>query len=109
MRAGQFNRYVTIEQAATGSPSTYGGTAKTWSTFATVWAAIRPMAGKKLMAAQAVQSKINTEITIRYLSGVLPAMRVNDGSTYYDIDAVIDKDMRHVEMLLLCSTGLSEG
>lgn len=61
------------------------------------------------MAAQAVQSKVDTEIVIRYLSGVLPKMRVSYNSVVYDIEAVINVNLKNEEMLLLCSTGVNEG
>jgi SPP1 family predicted phage head-tail adaptor len=109
MQAGKKRHKITIQQIALGSAGTYGGQAKSWSTFAQPWAEIRPSGGKKLMAAQAVQSKVDVEITIRYLAGVVPKMRVSYNSAVYDIEAVINRDMANKEMTLLCSTGVNEG
>lgn len=109
MQAGRLRHSVIIQQPSYGAEGTYGGKILTWSTFATVNAAIVPMRGNKLFSAQSAQSKVDTEIYIRYLSGVTASMRVVFGSTYYDINAVIDKEMRGVEMLLMCSTGVNEG
>lgn len=109
MQAGKKRHKITVQQVSLFSAGTYGGQAKLWVTFAQPWAEIRPSGGKKLMAAQAVQSKVDTEIVIRYLSGVLPKMRVSYNSVVYDIEAVINVNLKNEEMLLLCSTGVNEG
>lgn len=111
MRGGQLRHTITIQSPDTGTPGDYGGkTVVSWSDFATsVRAGIRPMSGKALFAAQAVQNMVDTEITVRYMSGITSAMRVKHGSTYYDIDAVINIEMRNIKILLLCKTGISDG
>jgi len=109
IRAGELKHKIVIQQSTLGGAGAYGGQVKSWSTFATVWAKIRPTSGRKLIEAQAAQSKVDTEITIRYLAGVLPAMRVSYNSAIYDIDAVINRDLANKEMLLMCSTGVNEG
>ena len=111
MRAGQLRHRVTIQSPSASSAGAYGGkSAVSWSDYKTdVPARIRPLSGKSLFTAQAEQNRVDTEITIRYLEGVIPSMRIVHGSTIYDINAVVDVEMRNEKMLLFCSTGVNEG
>lgn len=108
MDPGKLNRIITIEQK-TASTDAYGGQSFSWSTFATVWAAVQPLKGRELIAAQAAQSEITSRFVIRYLSGVSADMRIVYGGRYFNITAVIDIDDAHREMHLMASEGLNEG
>lgn len=102
MQAGRLRYLVTIEEA-TITQDTTGAPVETWTTFAEVWANIKPLKGRQLFAAKEFHSEITTQIYIRYLEGVLPQMRVVWGDHTYLIDyPPIDIDMRHKEMILLC-------
>jgi len=107
MRAGNLRHRITIEQK-TLARDTYGGEVVTWTTFATVWADIQPLNGRELIAAQAVQSEITGKIFIRYLPGVTAGMRVSYCGKYYDIQVPIDPGLKHRELQLLVSEGLTK-
>ncbi len=114
MRAGKLDRRVTIQQLATGSPqkTPMGAPDKQWADVATVWAAVRPLNGRALFLAQQAESKVNTEIEIRYSSvtaTITAAMRAKLGSTIYAIEAVIDPEQKHERLLLQCATGTNQG
>jgi SPP1 family predicted phage head-tail adaptor len=114
MRAGQLRHQVTI-QSSRESQSPTGATTITWSDFATgVWAAIEPISGRELFAAQQVQSNLSTRIRIRHLAGVHEKMRVkyvnrDSETTYYDIESVIPVNERGAEMHLMCIRRGAEG
>lgn len=103
MRAGQLRQRVTIQQG-TAAKDEYGEDILTWSTFATVWARVEPLKGDEFLAARqaAAVAMLDTRITIRYVSGVTPEMRVSYDGNLYNIEAVIDPDERHIEMQLMC-------
>lgn len=111
MRAGKLRHRVTIQQLVEGSPQqTPSGQPDTaWATFCTVWASIEPLRGRELIEANAVQSKLAVRVRIRYRAGVTAAMRVVHDSVVYPIEAVIDFEMRHVELHLMCSQGSANG
>lgn len=84
-----------VTQDAAGQPNT------TWSTFATVWAEILDITGREYIAAGGTQNQAMTKITIRYLAGVVPSMRVVWGATTYNIEAVLGTDQ--TALTLMCS------
>lgn len=107
MRPGALRHYITIEQK-TVTRDSYGAEVVTWATFVQVWADIRPLSGRELFAAQAAQSEITGKIIMRYIAGVVPSMRISYQGKYYDIKAVIDPELRHRELQLLVSEGLTK-
>jgi SPP1 family predicted phage head-tail adaptor len=89
-------------QAFTEQVDAYGGRVKAWTTYATVWAAIEPLSGKELLAAEGLVAEASVRVKIRYRSGVDPGDRVIFGSRTLDINAVVNRDERNVDLELLC-------
>jgi SPP1 family predicted phage head-tail adaptor len=111
MRAGRLRHRVTIQQLTIGSPQQKptGEPDAQWADVATVWADVRPLQGRALFLAQQVESRVDTEIEIRYRAGINAAMRVTHDGDVYDILAVIDPDKRHIRLVLNCATGVNQG
>lgn len=111
MRAGRLRHRGTIEHLVEGSPqkSASGESLAEWTTLATVWMSIDPLRGRELFAAQEHHSETTVRIRIRYRDDVTAQMRVLHEGVYYSILAVIDPDLRHRELELMCSSGLIEG
>ena len=74
---GALRDRIIIEQPVTVADG-QGGRATTWSTFATVWAAVRPWAraGGEYLQANAVGAHQDYEIEIGYRGDITPLMRV---------------------------------
>lgn len=109
MQAGQLRRQVRIERRAE-TVDTYGQRATTWAPVCTTMAEIEPASGREIMAGQAVNAAISHAISIRYRPGITAAMRVVYQGRAFSIDAPpIDVGMRHRELRLLCSEGLTDG
>jgi len=111
MQAGKLRHRVTLQQLAAGSPQQKptGEPDLAWGDVATVYAAVRPLTGRALFAAQQAQSKVTVEIEIRYRAGVVPSMRAVFQGVVYEIEAVVDFEERHTKMLLQCARGVTEG
>jgi SPP1 family predicted phage head-tail adaptor len=115
VKAGELRHRVKIQSRGT-SQDTFGQQVETWSDLITVFAAIEPLNGRELFAAQAAQREVTTRITIRYNPavitpsvGVVSGLRaVSDEGGFYDIKTVIDVEMRHREMQLMCAIGLAD-
>jgi head-tail adaptor len=73
--------------------------ADTWTTLASVYAAIEPFKPARNGSSVSMPDA-ESIVTIRYLSGVLPSMRVKYGSKYFNILYVIDTGEKHTEMIL---------
>lgn len=111
MRAGKLRHRVTIQQRLAGSPqrTPTGAPDTSWSDVATVWASIDTLRGRELIEAQAVQSRLEVRIRLRYRAGLTAAMRIVHGTDIYNIEAVIDREQQHVELELMCSRGSNNG
>lgn len=108
MRAGSLRHQITIQAKSIGT-DTYGGPTETWADVATVWAAVEPLSGRELTNAQAVYAETTTKITMRYRAGVIQATRIMFGGRYYNIQAIVDTEQRHRELIIMASEGLNEG
>lgn len=106
MRAGDLRHLITIEQR-THAPDALGQPIAAWSTLASVRAAVEPLSGRELIAAQAVHAEITLRLRIRRRTDVTPTMRVLHQQRYYSINAVLQ--VSPSETHLLCSGGLVDG
>lgn len=108
MRAGLLRKQVVIQQPS-ATQNTRGEEIPSWATFLTVRAAIEPLNGRELLAAQSIESQVTTKITIRYQSGITPDMRIKYGSRYFDIQAIqnIEERNRMIEMQCIERVGES--
>lgn len=109
MRAGELRCYVYIEQRATTQVGA-GDQATSYTTFLEGYAAITPLTGRELIAAQAANSAATHRIKMRYASGVTTAMRVRYGSRYFNIvSPPRNVDERSREMVFEAEEGLADG
>lgn len=109
IQAGLLRHWVDIEQFAEHVNSS-GERDRYWEPVATVWAAVEPMSAREFTAAQQIQSKVTTRITIRYRDGITAAMRIVHRGKYYNIQGVLsDKDSGIEYLTLPCSEGTNEG
>lgn len=108
MTIGQRTRRVTIE-APSSTKDTSGQLVTSWAPIRETWAYIETLTGGEAIQAQAVVSQASVRIEMRYRPGITAAMRARYGSQIFDIGAVIDVDMRHETLQLLCTTGLNQG
>ena len=108
MRAGELRRQITL-QSRGASIDSWGQQSTGWGGDIVCYAQIEPLAGRELMAAQSMQAETTHTITIRYRTGVTPAMRALYQGRVFNVLSVIDPDMTHTSLQLLCSEGLNNG
>jgi SPP1 family predicted phage head-tail adaptor len=102
MKPGNLRNRVTLQQL-TRTDDGAGGYTETWTGVATVWADVYPLKGNERYEAQQVQANLSHRVTIRYRTGVEPSMRLLYGTRTLTIEAVIDPEERHRELILMCS------
>jgi len=102
VRAGDLRHRITIQQEQE-TLDQYNTPTTAWQDVATVWAAIEPLRGREYLEAKNTTPELTVRIRIRYLPGVMSAMRVLYGSRIFNIKSVIDLDERHKETHLMCS------
>lgn len=101
MQAGKLNQKIEIQKQVEDRTDS-GAVEKTWITHATVWASVEPLAAREYIAAQTIQSEINTRIRIRYHTGITPKMRVKHRAEFYDIEQVKNLGYRDRQIEMLC-------
>lgn len=101
MRAGSLTERVTLERFTMGQDE-IGQPVEEWTPYATVWAAVEPLNGRDLIAAQPIRAEVTTCIRMRYRPGVSPADRIDHGGTIYNISTAINPKSRDAELVLMC-------
>lgn len=99
--SGRLNQRVTLQSKAV-TRDAIGTEVVSWSTVATLWAAVDPVRGREFISLRAAQSDITTRITIRYRSGVTSAMRVLHDGAEYNIREVINPRSGNESLELMC-------
>lgn len=102
MRAGELRHPITIEEFTTSS-DVHGGVTKTWSTFATMRAAIWPQKSREEVVDGKTTLIDRTVIRTRYIDGVTKGMRVvKDDGSVLEIIGIKNHDERNRILDLTC-------
>lgn len=108
LRAGELDRRIKL-QSRSAVVDSFGQQQTTWVDVASVWANIKPLTGTELVAASAVNNETTHQIVIRYRVGITAAMRATYGTRIFNIQTVIEPEMAHVSLQLLCIEGMNNG
>lgn len=101
--AGSLRHRVTL-QSRVVSRDANGTPINAWIDAATVWAAIQPMSARDFIAAQSVQSRVDTRIVIRWRGDVNATMQVLHDADIYSIHGLLpDVDSGREYLTLVCS------
>ena len=107
--AGRLRHRVTIEANLQAQDATTGALIDSWQAIATVWAEIAPLSVRDFVASAASNSEVNTRITIRYMAGITPDMRIMHGSKAYYISGLLPDPESGTEYIsVACSTSFPE-
>ena len=95
MRAGELRHRVTIQEQD-GAGAAWNGS-QTWSTYKTVWAKIVPVRGRESLDAgtKKEQAEVTHLITMRYVSGLDPDMRISFDDRYFHFEVIRNIDERN--------------
>lgn len=100
MKTGKLRHKIIIQQSSVTVGS--GGLAtESWTSFATIYAAVEPLTGREFFEAAAKMPSVTTRFRIRYLAGVTPGMRISYDGKYYDITNVLHINEHREEMHLM--------
>jgi len=103
---GYTQRVVLLSPAKTSDPVTREPSL-TWTVAGEVWAAVAPLAGRRVESARQLYESATVEVRIRYRPDLIPTpgWSVYHAGRRYEIGAVLDPDMSHVELRLVCGPG----
>ena len=101
MKAGELDQRVTLQRREQGEDEA-GQPFEDWLPYLSAWAAVYPLRGREIVAADAVASITDVRVIIRYRPGITPAMRVQHGTDTYWIESVANVASAGREIELLC-------
>lgn len=101
MQAGRFRTRVMLQERTSGFDD-LGQPVSTWSDVAPLWADVRSNSGLQTLKADMETSVVKFSIRVRYREGITSAMRFTQGSTVYQIDAVLPDVARRQYVDLVC-------
>ena len=108
MPAGAFDQKLVIEQPAIAADG-YGGGVVSWSTFATVWASVKPQSGREdqRQGAERGSCLYQIEAYAKGLESLTAAMRVNWRGTILNIREIRRRSERAPTMIFTAETGVA--
>lgn len=107
MRAGPMRHRVTIQERSAAVDAA-GQPLNTWTTFASRWAAIERTPGNEVFASAQRNGRVPVVFRLRYLSGVMPSMRLVFGTKVHNILSAIDQAGMGEELLITCEELVEE-
>lgn len=90
---GQLKTRLVVQQPVE-TPDDQGGVTRTWTTFATVWAQVTPLAARREVQADADGATQAYRIVLRSNLSLTLQHRFSDGARVYRIAAIRDRDER---------------
>ncbi len=79
----------------------WGSLIQHWTPYATAWAAVEPLTGRKYFAADAAQSEVSARIRLRYRTDLQPTDEVEHLGQRYRITAIIQVKSNRRETQLM--------
>lgn len=113
MQAGQLRQTIVLQRRDLQRDS-HGAQVPTWSDVAKLRAAVMPLTGREVLAAQAFSAQLSHQIVVRFTRCLadpleLPKLRILYGQRIFNIHAALDDEERHRQLTLLVSEGLTDG
>lgn len=103
MRAGEFNKLISIEQKSTTSDG-MGGFTEGYTNFASsVYASIWTVSAKEQIQSSKETMDITHRIRIRYRAGITAGMRIKYKTSYYNIKSIINPNMSNKILEILAA------
>jgi SPP1 family predicted phage head-tail adaptor len=101
---GGLKHRIVLEERVRAADGGGGGT-ETWTPVATLWASLKQTSGRERDAADRVAPRTLADITIRYRPDVTTDMRFRQGTRFFNIRSVLDKDGRKRWLTCHCEEG----
>jgi SPP1 family predicted phage head-tail adaptor len=104
----QLNKRVEFQEKPS-TKNSFGEQSDDWTPVVTLWANIRPLSSREVIAAQATQAETTHEITIRYRAGIEAKMRGVYGARVFDLGPPVNVGERNVWLVFPATEGVSNG
>jgi len=105
MQAGKLRQRLTFQEQDT-IQNDIGEWVTTYKDWKTVWGAILPNSGRMYFEAKQANSEVEGTIIVRYITGVLPTMRIKYGTRVFSIISIIQPKENRRELNILYKEAL---
>lgn len=106
MNPGGLDQQIAIQQESRTADA-YGGAVLAWTTLATVWAAVRPLAGRERAELAAVEAPASYRFTIRRRGDITDTMRIAWNGQTFNIRFIADPGPRALYMAIEAERGVA--
>ena len=102
MNPGEMRHRIQIKEVVETRDDT-GELIRTWTTIATAWASVKPIAGRELLQADQAIAESTVRIRMRYIRGVTTECNIIHRGRTLEINRLINVDDIDKEYEILCS------
>lgn len=92
IKAGELTQRVSFQRDESSTVDDYGQVTRSWSTYYTTWASVRPLSGREQEQGMARQSSISHRVRIRYKDDIQHGDRISMGNRILEIVSVRNLD-----------------
>ncbi len=103
LNIGKLNKRITFMKMSDVADA-LGQSTKGLAPIKTVWGSLYPVRGAELYEVQKVQSKVTHKCYVRYIEGIDSNCFLEYQGQTYSIESVIDVDLSHKMLEIMCST-----
>ncbi len=101
MRIGDLKHRITFQYQIKVKSAT-GATTVSWTDGPTAWAAIWPISANEALRSGQLSMIFSHRIRIRYRVDIKGSWRISHGDKYYSIVSIIDPNIAHKMLDILC-------
>ena len=96
---------ITFQKPSGRTTNTMGEDVPVYEDYATVWAAVEPLTGREYAEAQKIRAETTYRVTVRYIAGITPNMRITHRDKTLNIASVLNVDERNIELQIMAVDG----
>ena len=92
IKAGELTQRIAFQRDESSTVDDYGQVTRSWSTYYTTWASVRPLSGREQEQGMARQASISHRVRIRFKADIQHGDRISMGGRVLEIVSVRNID-----------------
>jgi len=92
LKAGELTQRISFQRDESTTMDDYGQVTRSWNTYYTTWASVRPLSGREQEQGMARQASISHRVRVRFKDGILHGDRISMGSRTLEIVSIRNID-----------------
>jgi SPP1 family predicted phage head-tail adaptor len=92
LKAGELTQRISFQRDESTTVDDYGQVTRSWNTYYTTWASVRPLSGREQEQGMARQASISHRVRIRFKADILHGDRISMGSRTLEIVSIRNID-----------------